>query len=117
MSRSEALEAYIRAHMAFVRIHPFFDGNGRLARLVANLPVLFAGYPPIVIPSTSRIDYISALWKYQRQVGVVSRQHPELLPHPEWLDEFKALVSQAWVKTLDLVDEALRAERLVWPKK
>lgn len=106
MSQAEALEAYVRAHTSFVRIHPFFDGNGRLARLLANLPVLFAGYPPIVIPSESRIDYIAALWKYQREVGVVSKKNSDLLPRPELLDDFKSLVRQAWVKTLDLVAEA-----------
>ena len=106
MSQDEALEAYVRAHTSFVRIHPFFDGNGRLARLLANLPVLYAGYPPIVIPSESRIDYIAALWKYQREVGVVSVKSPELLPRPELLHEFKSLVRQAWSKTLDLVAEA-----------
>ena len=106
MGQNEALEAYVRAHTSFVRIHPFFDGNGRLARLLANLPVLFAGYPPIVIPSESRIDYIAALWKYQREVGVVSKKNPELLPRPELLDEFKSLVCQAWNKTLNLVAEA-----------
>lgn len=106
MSQDEVLEAYVRAHTSFVRIHPFFDGNGRLARLLANLPVLYAGYPPIVIPSEARIDYIAALWKYQRLVGVVSEKSPELLPHPELLHEFKSLVRQAWSKTLDLVAEA-----------
>ena len=106
MSQAEALEVYVRAHTSFVRIHPFFDGNGRLARLLANLPVLFAGYPPIVIPSELRIDYIAALWKYQREVGVVSEKNPELLPRPELLDDFKSLVRQAWDKTLDLVAEA-----------
>ena len=106
MSQAEALEAYVRAHTSFVRIHPFFDGNGRLARLLANLPVLFAGYPPIVIPVESRIDYIAALWNYQRLVGVVSEKSPELLPRLELLDDFKSLVRQAWDKTLDLVAEA-----------
>lgn len=106
MSQDAAFEAYVRAHTSFVRIHPFFDGNGRLARLLANLPVLFAGYPPIVISSESRIDYITALWKYQRQVGVVSKKNPELLPRSELLDEFKSLVRQSWGKTLDLVAEA-----------
>ena len=106
MGQDEALEAYVRAHTSFVRIHPFFDGNGRLARLLANLPVLFAGYPPIVIPSDSRIDYIAALWKYQRLVGVVSEKNPELLPRPELLDDFKSLVRQAWNQTLDLVAES-----------
>ena len=110
MSQDEVLEAYVRAHTSFVRIHPFFDGNGRLARLLANLPVLYAGYPPIVIPSESRIDYIAALWKYQRLVGVVSEKSPELLPRPELLEEFKSLVRQAWSKTLDLVAEARKAK-------
>lgn len=110
MGQDEALEAYVRAHTSFVRIHPFFDGNGRLARLLANLPVLFAGYPPIVIPSDSRIDYIAALWKYQRLVGVVSEKNPELLPRPELLDDFKSLVRQAWNQTLDLVAEAGKAK-------
>ena len=106
MNQAAALEAYVRAHMSFVRIHPFFDGNGRMARLLANLPVLFAGYPPIVIPSESRIDYIAVLWKYQRLVGVVSRTDSEMLPRQESLDDFKSLVRRAWDKTLGLVAEA-----------
>ncbi|MDY0223063.1 MAG: Fic family protein [Desulfobacterium sp.] len=48
--RIRALEAYADLHVSFVRIPPFFDGNGRLARLVANTPVLKAGLPPIIIP-------------------------------------------------------------------
>ena len=31
-----ALEAYLSAHVSFVRIHPFFDGNGRLARALTE---------------------------------------------------------------------------------
>lgn len=102
----DALAAYVRTHTSFVRIHPFFDGNGRLARLLANLPVLFAGYPPIVIPSESRADYISALWTYQRKVGVISVRQPELLPQPDLLADFTELVRTAWQTTLDLVAEA-----------
>lgn len=104
--QDEVLDAYVRAHTSFVRIHPFFDGNGRLSRLLANLPVLFAGYPPIVIPAESRVEYIRSLWIYQRTVGVVSAANPELLPQPELLADFKALVRSAWQKTLDLVAEA-----------
>mgnify|MGYP002629242807 FL=1 len=36
----QAVAAYVHAHLVFVRIHPLFDGYGRMARLIANLPVL-----------------------------------------------------------------------------
>ena len=104
--QDEMLDAYVRAHTSFVRIHPFFDGNGRLARLLANLPVLYAGYPPIVIPVESRAEYVRTLWTYQRTVGIVSTANPDLLPQPELLADFKDLVRSAWQTTLDLVAEA-----------
>ena len=103
-----ALEAYLFAHVSFVRIHPFFDGNGRIARLLANLPVLCAGFPPIVVPSEARLDYISELWDYQRAVGVISLASRELLPEPSRLDNFRRLVRGWWQTTLDLVAEAKR---------
>jgi len=101
-----ALDAYLRAHVSFVRIHPFFDGNGRLARLLANLPVLYAGHVPIVVPSEARAEYIRALWTYQRAVGPISLASPALLPEPERLEELKALLRTWWRPTIELVAEA-----------
>ena len=100
------LDAYLRAHVSFVRIHPFFDGNGRLARLLSNLPVLYAGRVPIVIPTEARTEYIRALWIYQRSVGPVSLSSPELLPEPERLNGMKAMLRDWWRPTLELVAEA-----------
>ena len=37
------------AHFRLVSIHPFVDGNGRTARLLMNLLLLQAGYPPAII--------------------------------------------------------------------
>lgn len=45
----KAVNVYAWALLSFVRIHPFFDGNGRIARLIANLPLLKCGYPPLLI--------------------------------------------------------------------
>ena len=103
---SAALDAYIAAHVSFVRIHPFFDGNGRIARLLANLPVLYAGFPPIVIPVEARLDYIRELWSYQRAVGVAGVANADLLPDPARLGNLKKLLGQWWRTTLDLVAEA-----------
>jgi Fic family protein len=52
-----------QAHKRFVFIHPFIDGNGRVARLLMNLCLLRAGYPPAVIPPILRGEYIDLLEK------------------------------------------------------
>ena len=88
----ELIDAYARTHAGFTSIHPFYDGNGRLARLLSNLPVLFAGFPPVVIPVESREDYLKALWDYERGNSNLSA--------------LKELVRASWKTTLDLVAEA-----------
>lgn len=106
----QALDAYVKLHISFVRIHPFFDGNGRLARLVANLPVLKAGLPPIIIPREERKAYIDALSAYHLAVGQI-HAGDELLPRQEERRPFAAFCRQAWQASLDLVEEVWRKQR------
>jgi Fic family protein len=49
------------AHYGFVAIHPFVDGNGGTARLLMNLLLIRAGYPPALLPITLRARYYDAL--------------------------------------------------------
>ena len=51
------------AHLKFVTIHPFIDGNGRVARLLMNLALTSNGYPPIAIKpdGESRTRYNKSL--------------------------------------------------------
>jgi Fic family protein len=102
---AQAVAAYVRTHMVFVRIHPFFDGNGRMARLIANLPVLSAGFPPILVPVSRRADYIDLLWRYQNAVGRIGRGSRLLPPHPT-LREFESLLLEEWKKSTSIVEEA-----------
>ena len=49
------------SHWRFVHIHPFDDGNGRTARLIANYVLLRKNLPPMVIKSDHRDRYVGAL--------------------------------------------------------
>ena len=59
--KAEPVELAAVAHHRLVSIHPFLDGNGRTARLLMNLVLLRAGYPPAIIARANRAQYYRAL--------------------------------------------------------
>lgn len=58
-------------HYRYIRIHPFEDGNGRIARLMANYILSRHGLPMIVIRSRKKQDYLEALHQADMNVGKV----------------------------------------------
>jgi Fic family protein len=58
--------ASAKIHKDFVNIHPFIDGNGRIARLIMNLILLQHGYNVIIIPTVLRSKYMESLEKAHR---------------------------------------------------
>jgi hypothetical protein len=62
----EETDAFVRAvlgHWLFGFIHPYMDGNGRLARFTMNLMLASGGYPWTVIRVEHRTAYMAALEK------------------------------------------------------
>lgn len=58
-------------HYRYIRIHPFEDGNGRIARLMVNFILFRHGYPMIVVRSRKNQEYLEALHKTDLKVGSV----------------------------------------------
>lgn len=72
-------------------VHPFEDGNGRIARIMMNAELAKAHYKRIIIPTIYREDYLLALRKLSRQ------QIPDA--YVRMLDRAQAF--SAWLKTHD----------------
>lgn len=66
----DPIEKAVFSHFNLARIHPYDDGNGRVARLVQNGILETANYPPIIICPFDRAEYI-------RLISAASREHRE----------------------------------------
>ncbi len=58
---TDAIVSSAVAHAWMVGIHPFRDGNGRTARLLANLVLIRKGYPVALLTEDRRPDYYATL--------------------------------------------------------
>lgn len=82
-------------HYRFIRIHPFDDGNGRMARLLMNMILIKYGYTVAVVPVEERGQYIGML---------------EQADKTEDLAEFITYIAQCCKYALNLHLKAARGE-------
>ncbi len=105
MNDIQAIDAYTRLHLAFTSIHPFFDGNGRMARLLANIPLLKSGFLPIVVNNQDRQDYLQALSNYDLSVPALNRKTTQLVMENIAFEKLKNFFEQQYNNTKKLVEE------------
>ena len=65
-----AIELATLFHYRYIRIHPFEDGNGRIARLLVNFILIRANYPMIIVRSSDKDSYLNALNRCDVAVGL-----------------------------------------------
>lgn len=63
------IELAILFHYRYIRIHPFEDGNGRIARLMVNFILSRHGLPMVVVRSRKKQEYLEALHAADQIVG------------------------------------------------
>ncbi len=84
-AKIHTLEQVARVHYDFVKIHPYHDGNGRIARLLMNIALVGLWYFPIIIPVVVRSEYIQSLqWdqfdtRYQFFLRQTKENHKDYL--------------------------------------
>ncbi len=82
------------AYMMFMisEVHPFLDGNGRIARVMMNAELSSKGLAKIIIPTVYREDYMGALKKLTRQRDA---------------DAYIRMLHRAWEFSSHIHDESL----------
>lgn len=87
------LEKAAYAHLQIAKIHPFLDGNGRLARLILNFMLIKSGYLPISIPAKKKLEYFDLLEEFK-----VNKTQK---PFDEYLEK---LLNKEYDRFIELID-------------
>lgn len=101
-------------HYRYIRIHPFEDGNGRIARLMVNYILTRHNYPMIVVRSRKKSEYLEALHQTDIEVGSIPSDgaHAEITDIRPFLKYFNNLVATEVYNNVLFVSE--KHENVWW---
>ncbi len=105
LSLKECIKKYTRSHIGFTSIHPFFDGNGRVGRLLANIPMLKNGYLPIIISVENRDEYIQFLSEYNQKAKLLDNNSAEIIEENEYFEKLYSFFTTEYKNSQKILDE------------
>jgi Fic family protein len=108
ISLNESIKKYTRCHIGFTSIHPFFDGNGRLARLLSNIYMLKNGFLPLIINNENREDYIKLLSSYNLNSKQLDKNSTDIIEENRYFDALYEFFKAEYQNSQALLDEIKR---------
>ncbi len=109
-SELSPLELAALLHYRYIRIHPFEDGNGRIARLLVNYVLLRHNCPMVVIRSKDKENYLRVLHQCDVAVGL----HPSDGAHAELerIEPFVEYMKEQMKRAFEICIKAAKGESI-----
>ncbi len=90
------VELAFELHLRFIDIHPFFDGNGRIVRILTNLILISFGYPPMYIKVNEKDSY--------------GRLLADVLTYGSTHDFFYDFMTEKLIRSLNIIIDAINGK-------